>query len=137
MLVAYVGRSLDPNSEERYHFPPGFLKTLELFNFHRVFDDTAVVVEGFFGVLWLWQNGYQNTVGLMGSTISDVQLRMLKRFRYVILMLDGDKAGREATDVIAAKIAKQQFVSAVMLPTDRQPDSLNDEELNRFLSPIL
>ncbi len=137
MLVAYVGRSLDHGAEERYHLPPGFLKTLELFNFHRVFDDTVILVEGFFGTMTLWQNGYQNTVGLMGSTISDAQLGLLKRFRMVVLMLDGDKAGREATDVIAAKIAKQQYVRAVMLGDDLQPDKLSGNEIHSLIDPIL
>jgi DNA primase len=136
-LVAYVGRSLDAGAEEKYHFPPGFLKTLELYNVHRVMDDTAICVEGFFSVMHLWQGGFQNTVGLMGSTISEAQLLLLKRFRSVVLMLDGDKAGREATDVIAAKIAKQQFVTAVMLGDGQQPDHLSGEELRSFLHPIL
>jgi DNA primase len=135
-LVAYVGRSLDAGAEEKYHFPPGFLKTLELFNYHRVFDDVGIVVEGMFGVIWLWQHGFQNAVGLMGSTISDTQLRLLKRFRSVVLMLDGDKAGREATDVIAAKIAKQQFVTAVMLSDGKQPDNLSGAKLSESLGKL-
>jgi DNA primase len=51
----------------------------------------------------------------MGSSISDVQEKLLERFEYVILMLDGDKAGREATDVIAARLVKQQYIRAVTL----------------------
>jgi DNA primase len=137
MLVAYVGRSLDPGSEERYHFPPGFLKTLELFNFHRVFDELVFVVEGFFGTMNVWQHGFKNVVGLMGSTISDAQLKLLLRFKYVVLMLDGDEAGREGTDIIAAKIAKQQWVNAVMLPDGKQPDSLSGEELSELLDPYM
>jgi DNA primase catalytic core, N-terminal domain len=49
-LVAYVGRSLDTDAKDKYHFPPGFHKTQELFNLHRVGEqvETVALVEGFF-----------------------------------------------------------------------------------------
>jgi DNA primase len=135
-LVAYVGRSLDLSSEERYHFPPGFFKTLELFNLHRAKGPYAVVVEGFFGCMRVHEYGFP-CVGLMGSTLSEAQAKLLERFESVILMLDGDGAGREATDVIAARLAKQQYVRAVALEEGEQPDLLSSDEIHGLLAPAL
>jgi DNA primase len=135
-LVAYVGRSLDPQADERYHFPPGFLKTLELFNLHRVKSSYAVVVEGFFGCFRVHEAGFP-CVGLMGSTLSDTQANLLERFESVILMLDGDNAGREATDVIARRLVKQQYVRAVTLSDGKQPDHLSSDEIHSLLTPTL
>lgn len=134
-LVAYVGRSLDPAEKDRYHFPSGFHKTLELFNLHRVTGEAVVVVEGFFGCMRVWQAGFP-VVGLMGCTLSDAQLCLLKRFRHVVLMLDGDEPGREATEAILPRIAAQSFVRNVTLGEACEPDLLTPEELATLLSPL-
>ena len=134
-LLAYVGRSLDPGEKDRYHFPSGFHKTLELFNLHRVEGSSVCVVEGFMGTMRIHQAGFP-VVGLMGRTISDAQLCLLKRFRHVVLMLDGDEPGREATQAILPRIASQSFVRSVSLGEACQPDSLSQEEIGTLLSPL-
>lgn len=134
-LLAYVGRSLDPTSKDRYHFPPGFHKSLELFNLHRVTGLACAVVEGFFSCLRIHQAGFP-VVALMGRTLSDAQARLLKRFRNVVLMLDGDEPGREATAAVLPKIAAQSFVRSVTLGEACQPDSLSPEDIATLLSPL-
>jgi DNA primase len=55
----------------------------------------AIVVEGFFDCLRVHQAGYHNVVALMGVTLSEVQQQLLPaRFPKLVLMLDGDEAGR-------------------------------------------
>jgi DNA primase len=54
-LVAYAGRAID-ESEPRYKFPPGFHKSLELYNLHRAIGAgntrrRVVLVEGSFDCL--------------------------------------------------------------------------------------
>ena len=66
----------------------------------------------------------QNVVGLMGSMISDAQLWLLKRFRYVVLILDGLKAGREGTGRCSGKDSEAD-VQAILLLTGVQPDTLS------------
>lgn len=78
-----------------------------LWNFHRVYprilsmsdpNATVFIVEGFKACMWMLQAGFLNTVALMGSYISDRQQLMLHRLNTnVVLFLDNDKAGREAT----------------------------------------
>ncbi len=61
-------------------------------------EDQAVVVEGYMDVIGLYQEGFENAVSPMGTAITEVQLRRLKRYsRRIILALDPDAAGERAT----------------------------------------
>lgn len=130
-LVAYIGRGEDP----KWKIPAGFQVHLELFNIHRVQGkDTVVVVEGAFDAMKLTQWGY-DAVALVGTSVSEEQAAMLGlRFDRVVLMLDGDEAGREATDKALVKLASRQlWVKAVHLPDGLDPDMLPKEELHSLL----
>ena len=137
-LVAYCGRAVD-NSEPRYRFPPGFAKSAILFNFHRAAaagKPAVVVVEGFFDCFQLHQAGVRSVVALMGSALYDSQQRLLlKRFRQVILMLDGDAAGRRATIEIAARLRRHCSVQVIDLPSDMQPDQMTSQQIRSVLWP--
>lgn len=137
-LIAYAGRSTD-DSEPRYRLPEGFKKSLALFNLHRLGDlaDTVIVVEGFFGTMWLRQCGFPNVVGLMGSLLSDEQEKVLAEFKRVILILDGDAAGREATRQVGGRLMGKTFVKAFDLSCDKQPDKLSREDLRLLLSDFV
>jgi DNA primase len=131
-LVAYCGRAVD-GSEPRYRFPPGFAKSEILFNFHRAAaaeKPAVVVVEGFFDCLKLHQAGVRSVVALMGAALYEPQQRLLvERFRQVILMLDGDAAGRHATAEMAARLPPHCTVQVIHLGPDTQPDQMTSEEV--------
>ena len=137
-LIAYAGRSTD-DSEPRYKLPDGFKKTLVLYNLHRLGElaDTVIVVEGFIGTMWMHQCGFPNIVALMGSSLSDSQADLLARFRRVVLLLDGDEAGRTGAAQIAARLVHQVFIKAVGLPDGKQPDQLSSEEIRTLLTDCL
>jgi DNA primase len=133
-LVAYAGRAID-GSEPRYKFPSGFHKSIELFNLHRVRGELSVVlVEGFFDCMKVAQAGFP-CVALMGSTMSKKQEELLaEHFGHVVVMLDGDDAGRSATTDIVDRLQGRVYrVQAVDLPIGGQPDGLSDEELRKTL----
>jgi len=133
-LVAYAGRAID-GSEPRYKFPSGFHKSLEVFNLHRVKGELSVVlVEGFFDCMKITQAGCP-CVALMGSSMSDTQEDLLRnRFAEIILMLDGDEAGRKATDEIRDRLECVMYsVRIVQLPEGVQPDQLSDDEIRSLL----
>jgi DNA primase len=131
-LVAYCGRSLN-GSEPRYRFPSGFAKSAVLFNLHRAAgQDRVVVVEGFFDCFKLHQAGMA-AVALMGAALSEAQRTLLQPFQHVILMLDGDEAGRRATTTIAARLRPYASVSAIRLPHSVQPDELPAPEIKDIL----
>jgi DNA primase len=137
-LVAYAGRSID-GSEPRYKFPAGFHKSLELFNLHRVRGEYAVVlVEGFFDCMKVTQAGFP-CIALMGSTMSKAQQDLLaENFGQVMLMLDGDEAGRKATEEIHERLRQVVYqLTAVDLPDGVQPDQLSASEIQNILRPVI
>jgi DNA primase len=137
-LVAYAGRSID-GTEPRYKFPAGFRKSLELFNLDRVKDETSVVVvEGFFDCMKVSQAGYP-CVALMGCTMSKAQEKLLAdHFGQIVLMLDGDVAGRGATEEISERLQRVVFqVRTVELNDGVQPDQLGAEAIRAELEGVV
>ena len=136
-LVAYAGRSID-ESEPRYKFPAGFHKSLELFNLHRAIAEgngrrRVVVVEGFFDCLRVSAAGFP-CVALMGSAMSSAQEELLVRhFKVVCVMLDGDEAGQEAAKDCVSRLGRRLWVWVPALPEGKQPDMLSTEEIQTFL----
>jgi DNA primase len=133
-LVAYAGRSID-GSEPRYKFPAGFHKSNELYNLHRLKGELSVVlVEGFFDCMKVTQAGFP-CVALLGSTMSKVQEELLREhFAHVVVMLDGDDAGRGAAVEIADRLQRVVYrVELVELPQDAQPDALSITEFRALL----
>lgn len=132
-LVGYAGRSVD-GREPRYLFPPGFGKSQLVFNLHRAIGSRAswaIVVEGFFDCLKVHQAGYANVVALMGVSASARQSKLLSsHFGELVLMMDGDEAGRRASAVLAKRWPAARVHAA---PWGRQPDQLSSREIEEIL----
>jgi DNA primase len=146
-LVGYAGRSVD-GSEPKYKFPPGFAKSQVLFNVHRATAaagpsgggatalGSVIVVEGFFDCLRVRQAGYPRVVALMGASLSGRQEQLLReRFAKVIVLLDGDEAGRGATQRVLLQLGA--LARAAWVPTGRQPDQLSREEIHSLVGGLL
>ncbi len=142
-VVAYAGRfpGEPPADTPKYKLPPGFRKSIELFNIHRALKapvgDPLIIVEGFFDCMKLHQAGVPKVVALMGSTLSAAQEELLRTgassWDRIILMLDEDEAGRAGRDDIAPRVAKFAFVKIHAFPADgMQPDNLSSEDLDLF-----
>lgn len=137
-LVAYAGRTID-GREPRYRFPLGFRKSQLLFNLHRAVKERdrrcVVLVEGFFDCMKVQQAGQMPVVALMGSTMSACQQDLLREnFDAVILMLDGDEAGRSATGVIAECLSRWVSVNIAKVPAGSQPDQLSAEQIQQIIN---
>jgi DNA primase len=142
-VVAYVGRwpGEPPGDSPKYKLPPGFRKSLELFNIDRAVKETAdtplVIVEGFFDCMKLHQHGCRRVVALMGSTMSAAQEELIRKHTdsksHVIVMLDEDEAGRTGREDIAVRLAKFVFVKIhTFEQPDMQPDNLTAEEVQQL-----
>ena len=126
-IVAYAGRALDGRLP-KYKLPAGFRKAWELFNVQRAVatrSKTAVVVEGYFDCLQVHQAGFGYVVALMGTSLSAEQEILVGRFDRVVLLLDGDAAGRAASRVISAKLSERCSVVLANVPDGAQPDQLS------------
>jgi len=132
-LVAYAGRAID-DSEPRYKLPTGFHKSHVLFNLNRVTAQEVIIVEGFFDCMKVWQSSRPFVVALMGSSLSEQQEELLLRqFKKVTLLMDGDSAGREASEEIAKRLLRRLHVRIVNLADGHQPDQLDEEYIRRAL----
>ena len=135
-LVAYAGRSID-GSEPRYKLPAGFHKAAELYNLHRAIatgERGLIVVEGFFDCMKVHQAGYPFVVALMGCSMSEEQERLLVAHAdMVLLMLDGDEAGRQGTEEILKRLARRVWCKTVIVPQTKQPDQLAAGEIAELL----
>ena len=137
LLVAYAGRALG-QAEPKYRFPSRFRKSLVLFNFHRAIccGETVIVVEGFFDCLKVYQAGLPCVVALMGCALSLRQEQLLEsHFRNVVLLMDGDKAGRNAGMAIAGRLVAKLSTRLVEVPTGSQPDQLCADQIQCLCVP--
>ena len=92
--------------------------------------DEVWVCEGLFDCLRLWCN-YHYAVAGFGCLFSDYQIRQLESLptRKLVLALDNDEAGRQATERLKSKI-KCKIISTVVLPKGRKDiGECTDEEI--------
>ena len=143
-LIGYAGRwpGEPPEKRPKYKLPEGFKKMSEVFSLHRALreaDDTPlIVVEGFFDVMKLWQQGWRRTVSLMGSHLSATHERLLAeagKRSGIKLLLDEDDAGRTGRAKALLRLATKVFVRVIPLPREgAQPDHLTEDELKSLLT---
>ena len=89
-----------------------------------------IVVEGFFDCLRMRQAGWASVVALLGTELYEHPAELLQaRFGRVLLMLDGDEAGRLGWDRVAARLRNRCEVGVIQLPEGEQPDQLPESEL--------
>jgi DNA primase len=147
-VVAYAGRFPGEPGEDtpKYKLPPGFRKSLELFNIDRAGKEpvevTLVIVEGFFGCMKLQQLGCRKVVALMGSTLSAAQEELIRqhtdRNSQVIVMLDEDEAGRAGREDIATRLSKFCFVKVHAFEQEgQQPEDLSAEDVQQLFGGVL
>lgn len=137
ILVAHAGRSVD-QTEPKYRFPARFRKSLVLFNLHRAAREgkSVVVVEGFFDCFNVHQAGLPCVVALMGCSLSFRQEDLLaQHFQEVVLLLDGDKAGRSAGTAIAGRLVSKLSTRLVEIPAGNQPDQLGADQIRCLCIP--
>jgi DNA primase len=90
----------------------------------------AVVAEGYTDVLALHQAGITEAVGVMGTAITEEQVKMLSgRVEEVVLALDADRAGQEAM-LRAQRKAKgrQMRIRVAAMPEGEDPAQMIAEE---------
>jgi len=138
-LIAYAGRALN-GRPPKYKLPAGFRKAQELFNLHRAAvtgSRTVILVEGYFDCIRVHQAGFPWVVALMGSSLSAAQeAALLDHFDRVVVMLDGDAAGRTASETIAARLSSRCMVEIVCVPDGSQADQLSLSVIRSLLAIV-
>ena len=137
-VVGFGGRSLAIEGQEEAQ--PKYLNTPQTAIFdkgsllyaldkareHIRRQGSAVIVEGYMDAIAAHQHGLANVVATMGTALSERQVRLLKRFsRDVLLALDADSAGQEATlRAVGYQDILGRDIRVIILPEDRDPDQV-------------
>jgi len=87
--------------------------------------DECVIVEGYMDVLALHQAGIENVAASSGTSLTEDQLRLVKRFTdNVTFLFDGDAAGQKASlRAIDMALEQELNVKMLSLPVEHDPDS--------------
>ncbi|REJ10611.1 DNA primase [Halobacillus trueperi] len=129
--VAFAGRALGQQEPKYLNSPETelFHKGRLLYNFDLARsairkEKTVILFEGFGDVISADQADIHHAVGTMGTSLSNMQANLLKKYaEQIIICYDGDRAGIEAA-VKAAKLLKsvgcQTYVARV--PDELDPD---------------
>ena len=130
--VAFGARVLDNSLPKYINSPetPVYSKSKVLFGLNLSNEeirqkDLAVIVEGYFDLIFPYQAGVKNITASCGTALTQEQIRLLKRYsRNVVMVYDSDNAGQMATlRSIDLLIEEGLNVMAARLPQGHDPDS--------------
>lgn len=103
-----------------------------LYGFHiarkNATDGRLVGVEGQHDVLKMHQHGIDNTIGTDGTALNKAKIKLLEEhgIRELIVVYDGDNAGKEASIKIAKSSAELETTISIKIAT--MPDGLDPDE---------
>jgi DNA primase len=102
-------------------------------------NDKCYMVEGYTDVISMHQAGIENVVASSGTSLTQNQIRLVKRFTHNITVLyDGDEAGIKASlRGIDLLLEEGLNVRVVLLPENEDPDSYarkhNSQDFTEFI----
>jgi DNA primase len=137
--LGYCGRRLDSNEAARFgkwRFPKNFPKTQILYNAHRASCFQArgiVLVECPWAVMRIAQAGFPNTVALLGTALSQIQMNWLSNASFILLLLDGDPAGQKAAASILNTLGPSVKILKHRLADNMEPEDLPESALQSIL----
>ena len=132
----FGGRSINDDSLPKYLNSPEsffFQKRKVLYGLYEGLEsikqhNEVIVVEGFFDVVSLSQNGIENVVSTMGTACTSAQIAKL--FQYadkIVFCFDGDEAGKRAAvkalSIVVPFLTGKKTAKFVFLSDNHDPDS--------------
>jgi DNA primase len=134
-VIGFGGRVLDDNLPKYLNSPetPIYNKSSSLYGLHRARQkcretETVYIVEGYFDLLALHQNGFQNSVATLGTSITPDHVHILRNIigkdGRVVLVFDSDDAGMKAAlRSLGIFMNAEVDASIMLLPSGHDPDS--------------
>jgi DNA primase len=146
-VAAFGGRTMTKEGGPKYVNSPEsavYVKSRSLYGMFQARTairqlDRCVLVEGYTDVISLHQNGFENVVASSGTSLTEEQIRLIRRFtQNVIILYDGDSAGVKASmRGVDLLLAGGLNVQVVILPEKEDPDSyvklVGATEFNAYL----
>ncbi len=146
-IIGFGGRKLKEEQQPKYLNSPEspiYKKGSTLYGLYQAIQSIrehgfVIIVEGYFDLLRLVENGLYNVVASSGTALTDIQARLILRYTsHAILLYDGDDAGRKAA-LRNAYILENNGLNAsiALLPADEDPDSFVRKNGIKALDPYL
>ena len=146
-VIAYSGRTLRSDNPAKYVNSPEteiYIKSRNLLGIYLAKgeiakQDRCILVEGNVDVVMMHQMGITNVVASCGTSLTEEQIRLIKRFtENITIMYDGDKAGLHAALRAIGLILKEGMnPKVVFLPDGDDPDSFSRkhtlEQIREFI----
>ena len=134
-VIAFSGRTLKADNPAKYVNSPEteiYIKSRNLLGIYLAKSDIAkqdrcILVEGNVDVVMMHQMGITNVVASCGTSLTEEQIRLIKRFtENITIMYDGDSAGLHAAVRAIGLILKEGMnPRVVFLPDGDDPDSFS------------
>jgi DNA primase len=131
-VIGFGGRALRPGDQPKYlnsRETALYRKSYVLYNLHRAKDairaaDRSVLVEGYMDVIGVYSAGVHNVVASCGTSLTNTQVRMLKRHsERIVVNFDPDTAGANATEKYIQMLLDEGLrVRVLELGGDLDPD---------------
>lgn len=136
-----IKRAMKERQQPKYLYTEGFPKTCLLFgacNVDRalVASFGAVLVEGSFDTIGMHGKGWANTVGTLGTGISQEQVEILARLRpsRIFLFFDRDSAGVHGIEIAERRLKGKYPLFVCRYPKGKSdPDEMTRKEVGRSL----
>jgi hypothetical protein len=98
-------------------------------------SERVILVEDARSKMKLWQEGYPSCCAILGAELHGPQIRLLATLspKEVVVMLDGDVAGREATERAVRKLLKNFVVRPCYVPIGKDPKNLCGNEIEAVM----
>lgn len=142
-IIGISGRAIDNKTEPKYLNTIGLQKntTLYALNITKNYiksENKAIITEGYFDALAVYKIGFKNVVAIMGISLSQEQLNLLKKYcNRVLLLLDQDKTGTEATLKLLLFLALNKFsVEIAFLKDYKDPNEALINNPNKLKESI-
>lgn len=146
-IIAFGGRIIAQEEEAKYinsQETPIYKKKEHLFGLVQArrgitSKGSLILTEGYIDVLSLHQFGYDNSVGVLGTALTEEQIRRIGGFTSNILLLfDGDRAGRKAALRSSEMLLSKGFsCNVALLPEGEDIDSLLKGQGKRVFEDIM
>ena len=141
-VVAFGGRALKKTDFAKYKNTKEtliFNKSKMLYNINRLKKlrrsgglKEVIMVEGYMDTISLAQGGFKNVVASMGTSLTQEQARLLKRYTNTVLIsYDGDSAGQKA-NMRGLEILRSEGIEVRVVPL---PEGLDPDDVIKKLGP--
>ncbi|MHC4157397.1 MAG: DNA primase, partial [Planctomycetota bacterium] len=129
-VIGFGGRTLDGADAKYVNSPTTVLfdKSNSLYGLHQarhqiVATGTAVVVEGYTDCIMAHQFGCTNVVASLGTSFTEGQARILRRYaKRIVLVFDSDAAGLEAANrALEICLAQRIDINLASVPQGKDP----------------